>query len=161
MATVGVCVLLRLLWQAHFLFGRKSKMGYLEKHVIGNNDIIKLRPQKNSLVLFFPWLWGILFCWLLLIPTIVAIKKTVKYCTTEYLVTDKKVLEKYGWISTHTDETPLSKIENITVSYTFWGKIFNYSTVSFQGANRNNVNFYYIKNGEEIKKQVNNLIYNN
>lgn len=136
-------------------------MGYLEKHVIGNNDIIKLRPQKNSLVLFFPWLWGILFCWLLLIPTIVAIKKTVKYCTTEYLVTDQKVLEKYGWISTHTDETPLSKIENITVSYTFWGKIFNYSTVSFQGANRNNVNFYYIKNGEEIKKQVNNLIYNN
>ncbi|MBO5908081.1 MAG: PH domain-containing protein [Clostridia bacterium] len=83
---------------------------------------------------------------------------TFRFCTTEYLVTDQKVMEKYGWISTHTDEMPLSKIENVVVNYTFWGKIFNYGTVICQGTNRNNVSFYYVKDAESIKKELNELI---
>lgn len=132
-------------------------MSYLEKNVVSNHESIMIRPQKNPIFLITKWIWGILGCWILLIPTIKAIRATVKYRTTEYLVTDKKVMEKYGWISTHTDEMSLTKIENIVVSYTFWGKIFNYGTVCFQGANRNNINFNYIKNAETLKKQINAL----
>lgn len=133
-------------------------MSYLEKNVVGQNESIILRPQKNPIFLTLRWIWGILGCWLLLIPTVKAITATVRYRTTEYLITDKKVMEKNGWISTHTDEMPLTKIENVVVSYTFWGKIFNYGTIIFQGANRNNVRFDYIKNAEALKKQVNDLI---
>ncbi len=133
-------------------------MSYLEKNVLNDGEIVKIRPQKNPIFLVLRWIWGILGCWLLLIPTIKAIMATVRYCTTEYLVTDKKVMEKYGWIATHTDEMPLSKIENIVVQYTFWGKIFNYSQVIIQGANRNNITFSYIKGGERLKKQLNSLI---
>ena len=66
-------------------------------------------------------------------------------------------MEKHGLISTPTDEMPLNKIENIVVDYTFWGKIFNYGTVTFQGANYNNVRFYFVKNAEKIKKAINSL----
>lgn len=97
-------------------------------------------------------------CWLLLIPTIKAISATVKHCTTEYLVTDQKVMEKYGWIATHTDEMPLKKIENIVVEYTFWGKIFNYGSLYIEGTNDNNIVFKNIKNAESVKKQLNELI---
>lgn len=96
-------------------------------------------------------------CWLLFIPTFQAIKATIIYCTTEYLVTNCKVLEKYGWLSTHTDEMPLTKIENIVVEYSFFGKIFNYGNVIIQGANHNNVNFNNIKNAEAVKKELNEL----
>ena len=99
-------------------------MSYLENNVVGTSEIIKIRPQKNAMFLVLKWIWGILGCWLLFIPTIKAIAATVKFCTTEYLVTDKNVMEKHGLISTHTDEMPLNKIENIVVDYTFWGKIF-------------------------------------
>ena len=133
-------------------------MSYLKNNVLGNNEIVKIEPEKNAISLVFWWIFGILFCWLLLIPTIVAISKTVKLKTTEYLITDKRVMEKYGWISTHTDEMPLSKLENITVNYSFWGKIFNYGTIRFQGANRNNVVFSHIKNAERVKQQINNMI---
>ena len=133
-------------------------MGYLEKHVISNKEVVKIAPEKNPIFVILKWIWGVLGFWLLLIPTIQAIKTTVKYRTTEYIVTDQKAMEKYGWISTHTDEMPLTKIENIVVNYSFWGKIFNYGTVSIQGANGNNINFKNIKNAEFIKKQLNELI---
>ena len=133
-------------------------MGYLEKNVVSDKEIVKITPKKNPIFLVFKWIWGVLGCWLILIPTIKAIKATITYCTTEYLVTDRKVMEKYGWISTHTDEMPLTKIENVVVNYTFWGKIFNYGTVRCQGANNNNVTFTDIKDAELIKKQLNEML---
>ena len=133
-------------------------MGYLEKNVVSDKEIVKITPKKNPIFLVFKWIWGVLGCWLLLIPTIKAIKATITYCTTEYLVTDRKVMEKYGWISTRTDEMPLTKIENVEVNYTFWGKIFNYGTVRCQGANSNNVTFTDIKDAELIKKQLNEML---
>ena len=132
-------------------------MSYLENNVVGTNETVQIRPQKNAMFLVLKWTWGILGFFLLFIPTIKAIRATIKFCTTEYLVTDKNVMEKHGLISTHTDEMPLIKIENIVVNYTFWGKIFNYGTVAFQGANNNNVYFYFVKNAESIKKQINSL----
>ena len=133
-------------------------MGYLEQNVLGSSEVVKIRPVKNSLSLTFRWIWGVLGCWLLFIPTIQAIKATVKFKTTEFLVTDKRVMEKYGWLSTHTDEIQLEKIENITVTYSFWGKLLNYGTVRFQGANRNNVTFTWVKDAESIKKQINEIL---
>ena len=132
-------------------------MSYLEKHVINSKECIKITPRKHPIFLVLKWIWGILGCWLLLIPTIKAIKETIKFFTTEYIVTDQKVYEKYGLISTHTDEMPISKIENVVVQYTFWGKIFNYGTVHIQGANRNGVNFYRIIAPERVKKELNEL----
>lgn len=133
-------------------------MSYLSEKVLTPGEVEKVKPEKNSIFLVLKWVWGILGCWLLLIPTIQAIKATVEFCTTEYLVTDKRVLEKYGWIATHSDDMPLTKIENITVHYSFWGKIFNYGDVCIQGANRNNVGFICIKDAEKIKRQINNLL---
>ena len=133
-------------------------MAYLEKNVLGKGEVVKIRPVKNSLSLLFRWIWGVLGCWLLLIPTIQAISATVKFKTTEFLVTDKRVMEKYGWLSTHTDEMPLGKIENITVDYTFWGKILNYGTITFQGANHNNVKFTWVKDAESVKRKINEMI---
>jgi uncharacterized membrane protein YdbT with pleckstrin-like domain len=133
-------------------------MNYLEKNVMSRSEAVKIAPKKNSLFLVIKWIWGVLGCWLLLIPTFDAIKETVRYKTTEYLVTDQKVMEKYGWISTHTDEMPLAKIENVVVKYTFWGKIFNYGTLICQGTNNNDIVFSNIKNAESVKKRLNELI---
>lgn len=132
-------------------------MSYLKDNVLGSRETVLIEPKKNPIFLVCRWIWGVLGCWLLLIPTIQAIKATVRYKTAEYLVTNERVLEKYGWISTHTDEMKLGKIENITVSYSFWGKIFNYGTVLFQGTNRNNITFSYIKNAEAVKKAIHDI----
>ena len=133
-------------------------MGYLEDNVVGKNETVKLVPVKSAAKLVLRWIWGVLGIWLLLIPTIKAIIATVRYKTTEFLVTDKRVMEKYGWLSTHTDEMALGKLENITVDYTFWGRMFNYGTVRFQGANHNNITFHDVKDAELIKRKINEML---
>lgn len=136
-------------------------MSYLEKKVLTDSEKVVIRVEKNPIFLVLRWIWGVLGFWLFFIPTLQAIKFTIKYLTTEYLITEKNALEKRGWISTHTDEMPLSKIENIVVNYTFFGKIFNYGEISIQGTNRNHINFYYIKNPENLKKNIKSLLEEN
>ena len=67
-------------------------------------------------------------------------------------------MKKTGVFKTHTNQMPLPKIENIVVNYTFWGKVFNYATITFSGANDNKVEFVFVKNAEKIKKGVNTLL---
>ena len=133
-------------------------MTYLEKHVLNKDEKIQIAPQKNPIFLVIAWIWGVLGCWLFFIPTYKAIKATINFKTTEYLVTDKKVMEKHGWISTRTNEMPLSKIENLVVNYTFWGKLFNYGTVICKGTNYDNIVFHHVMDAESLKKQLNSLI---
>ncbi len=133
-------------------------MGYLEKNVVAQNEKILIKPERNKIPVVAAWIIGILFFWLLFIPLIWAIRIQIEFKTTEFLVTDKRVMEKYGWLSTHTDEMQLSKIENVTVYYSIFGKMFNYGRVCFQGANMNNVTFTYIKNAEDLKKRFNEII---
>lgn len=129
-------------------------MSYLKNDLLGN-EITILEPKKNPIFLILRWIWGVLGCWLLLIPTILAIKFTIKYCTIEFLVTDKRVMEKQGWLATKTKEMSLNKIENITVEYTIFGKIFNYGKVCIQGANHDSIYFNYVKNAENVRREIN------
>ena len=133
-------------------------MSYLKDNVLNHQESVKIEPKINPIILLPKWIWGILGCWLLFIPTIQAISTTIRVKTTEYLITNTRVLEKYGLIATHTDEMPLNKVENVVVQYSFWGKIFNYGTIVFQGTNHNNVTFSYVKDAEAIKKAIHEII---
>ena len=133
-------------------------MSYIETNVIGPNEHIQFTPQKCLIPLFWSWVFGILFFWLLFIPLVKAIQKNIEITKTEYAVTDKKVIEKTGLFSVVCDEMKLDKNENITLYKTFWGKVFNYGDVHIQGTNRNHINFYGIKDAEIIKSQLSRLI---
>lgn len=133
-------------------------MSYVEKNVLQDGESIIKVCEIYPFKLILAWIFGVLGCWLLFIPTIKAIKKTIEYRTTEYVITNKKVFEKYGLVNKHCDEMRLEKIENITVNTTFWGNIFGYGNVCIQGTNRNNIYFTDVKNPEEIRKTINNII---
>lgn len=130
-------------------------MGYVEKNVLENDESILKKFKLHPLKLVLAWIWGVLGCWLILIPTIKAIKLSIYYMTTELVITRKKLIEKYGLISVHCDEMALEKIENITVNSSFWGRIFGYGNVIIQGTNRNNINFNYVKSPEDVRKFIN------
>ena len=69
-----------------------------------NNENVVEKVQLHPLRIVLAWIWGILGFWLLFIPTIKAIKLTVSYKNTEMVITNKKAIEKYGWIKVHCDE---------------------------------------------------------
>jgi len=131
-------------------------MAYIESKVLQNGETIQKKVELHPLRLVLAWIWGIIGCWIIFIPTIKAIALSIRYATTELVITNKKVIEKYGLVSVHCDEISLDKIENITVNTSFWGRIFGYGNVCIQGTNRNNIYFNGVKNPEEVRKNINN-----
>ncbi len=57
----------------------------------------------------------------------------VKFKTTELAITSKRVIAKFGFISRHTVELSLSKIESIQVSQGVIGRICNYGSLLVSG----------------------------
>lgn len=58
----------------------------------------------------------------------------VKYKTTELAFTNKRVIAKFGFISRHTVEINIAKIESLQVSQGILGRVFNFGTLIIAGA---------------------------
>lgn len=122
---------------------------YVEQNLNRGETIVK-KADLNPLMLVFTWVFGILFCWLLLIPLVKAIIATVKYCNIELAVTNKRVVGKVGVFSTRTLDAPLNKVQNAATKGTLGGKIFNYATITINTA-AGEFDFVGIKNADAFK----------
>lgn len=82
--------------------------------------------------------------WALLIPSILKaciiigipklIVNIIAMNTTELAVTNKKILGKIGLINTKVMDSPLNKINNVSVSSGLFGKLFHFGTVNITTA---------------------------
>lgn len=97
---------------------------YVEKHLYDNEIIIE-KAKRDKWGLIGRWFLGIVFCWLLLIPLILAIKETVVFTHTELIITNKRIVRKSGVFHTKAFDVPLNKVINVYVETTFWGRVFN------------------------------------
>ena len=123
------------------------------RRIMRQNEKLVKQANRNKLFLLGAWIKGILFFWLLLIPTIKAIIKTVRFNNTELAITDKRIVGKTGVLNTDSLDAPLNKIQNVSVDQPFWGKIFNYGTVCISTAS-GIFEFGAIKNADEFKNTI-------
>jgi uncharacterized membrane protein YdbT with pleckstrin-like domain len=80
------------------------------------------------------WVWPVvatvlslgLLCPVLLFPWL-------KQKTTDLVVTNRRVIAKWGVVSLHTIEQRISKIESIRIEQDILGRIFNYGTLVIHG----------------------------
>lgn len=88
---------------------------------------------------------------------IFVIAKFLKIKNTELAVTNKKIIGKTGLINTKVMDSPINKINNISVEQGFGGKIFGYGKIvvsTSSGA----YEFEYIKNADTFRHSVMNEI---
>ncbi len=129
---------------------------YVERN-LNLKETVLMKAQLDPVHLVIAWIWGIVGCFLLLIPTIAAIKMTITYLNTELAVTDKRVIGKAGFINSAALDAPLNKIQNVTVASGFWGKIFKYGDIKVQTAG-DPIVFFGIKDADGFKKFLMNQI---
>ncbi|MGN1135574.1 MAG: PH domain-containing protein [Oscillospiraceae bacterium] len=72
---------------------------------------------------------------------------------TTLALTEKRIYGKTGIINTTSMDSPISKINSISVEQGFWGKVFHYSTVSVSTSS-GNYKFAYIKNADSFKEET-------
>lgn len=125
-------------------------MGKYVENNLGKNETIVKKADMNNLFLLSKWIFGILFFWLLFIPTIKALIATIKFKNIELAITNKRVIGKVGVANTQALDAPLNKVQNASVSQTLGGKIFNYGTVRIDTA-AGKFEFPAVKNADAFK----------
>ena len=72
---------------------------------------------------------------------------------TRLALTSKRIYGKTGIINTKSMDSPISKINSVSVEQGFWGKVFRYSTISVSTSS-GTFKFAYIKNADEFKEKT-------
>ncbi len=129
---------------------------YVESNLNVRETVMK-NAELHPVQLIMAWVWGIVGCWLLLIPTIKAIKTTLTYLNTELAVTNKRVIGKAGFINSASLDAPLNKIQNVTVDSGLFGKMFGYGNVKIDTAGSGLV-FHGIKDADGFKRFLMNQV---
>jgi membrane protein YdbS with pleckstrin-like domain len=122
-------------------------MGYIEKNLMDGERII-YRTSLHWIIFLGPvitFLVGVILLYeqksasvpasgiLFLITIIWIIKAIISKTTSEFGVSDKRVLIKIGWIRRNSLETLLGKVEGIQVNQGILGRIFNFGTIIIRG----------------------------
>ncbi len=86
----------------------------------------------GGVVLFYtlsPWLWiipGTLCLWSLIRFTI----KTIEYYSTNFIVTNERIILKTGILTREAMELMIDKCEGVMVTQSLMGRIWNYGTIT-------------------------------
>jgi uncharacterized membrane protein YdbT with pleckstrin-like domain len=118
---------------------------------INEADFNVLKPAFGYLLALFVALW-------ILSGILNLIRHIATYFTTEFAVTNKRVIGKSGALRRRSLEVMLSKIESVSVDEPFWGRIFNYGTIVVKGSGGTAQPFPFIANAMGLRMQINNLI---
>ena len=77
--------------------------------------------------------------------------------TSEFAITNKRVIIKIGWISRKTVELNLSKIESVNVDQSFWGRILGYGDIRLIGTGGTREVFVKLANPLEFRRKFQEL----
>ena len=91
---------------------------------------------------------------LVLVVFPVAINSLITRATSEFAVTNKRVLIKVGWLSRHSMETLLSKIETIRVEQGILGRALDYGTIIVSGTGGSKEPFHKIASPMQFRRKV-------
>lgn len=83
-------------------------------------------------------------CFFLLLAAESGLRAWIRRVTTEFAVTDRRVIYKTGLFSRHTLEMNRSKVESVDVDQPLLGRIFGYGTVVLRGTGSTFEPIYHI-----------------
>lgn len=91
----------------------------------------------------------------LILAAVLAVFAYLKISSSEFAVTNKRIIIKVGIISSHSLETMLNKIESINVSQGLLDKIFKCGTLVVRGTGGTNNPFPNVDNPFEFRNAIN------
>ncbi len=125
-------------------------MGYVDSNLM-QGETVRHRGKLHKILFLQPGLFCVALCglglWLLsqntynpnlaficfIVGLLCLVPAYLTYISSEYAVTNKRVIVKIGVISRRTMETLLQKIEAISVDQTILGRMCNYGTITVIG----------------------------
>ena len=144
-------------------------MGYVDEHLLPGEQVI-YTGHLHKLTYFVPVLAAIALIgiggWAItsgmtpvaIIAFVAALLPLVwahiNYTSSEFAVTDKRVIIKTGFVQRRTLETMLGKVEGISVDQTIAGRMLGFGTITVTGTGGTKEPFANIAKPLEFRRQV-------
>ncbi|OZI08143.1 hypothetical protein BWI93_10815 [Siphonobacter sp. BAB-5385] len=112
-----------------------------------NNHLIK----DEQVIFETNYHWTIFFTWASLFTLTIA--AWIKRSSDEFVITNKRLVIKTGFISRDTIELNLNKVESIQVEQSVWGRMFGFGTVSIHGTGETSQVFTRISDPLEFRRK--------
>lgn len=144
-------------------------MAYVEKHLLPGEEIVH-RAHLHKIVYFPPVLIAIVLMIVagvafandtpilagiaLILALIPLIWAQIVYTSSEFAVTNKRVVIKVGFIQRRTLETLLNKVEAIEVDQGVFARMLNFGTIAITGTGGTRELFRNIAAPLEFRRQV-------
>src|ERR1043165_7458773 len=115
-------------------------------------------PEINATKTIFGMFMLCFSGFMLLYSILLGIQALIIILTTEFGVTNRRVIAKTGFIRRHTLEMLLSKIESIAVRQNILGRLLDFGTVTVTGTGGTKESFRAIVEPIAVRKKINQII---
>ncbi len=95
---------------------------------------------------------------LLYLSILSGISSFINYKTTEFSLTDKRVIGKTGFIKRKSIDLLLNKVESIKIDQDILGRLLNYGSVIVTGTGATKETFPNITDPLKLRAEVNNIL---
>jgi uncharacterized membrane protein YdbT with pleckstrin-like domain len=140
-------------------------MGYVESNLLPNEQVT-YRARLSRIIYFWPvcliviaivlafqsWFWPASV--LAVVGLILFVPSWIRSVSSEFAVTNKRVLIKVGLVRRHSLELLLQKVEGIGVDQSVLGRVVGYGTITVSGTGGTHEAFQMISNPLEFRRQV-------
>lgn len=152
-------------------------MGYIDKSLLDGEELV-YRTRRHKIIFILPFLWlifsiafyAVKWIWpftleiitTLLVFAIIFVSAAVihalivwiQYCSTEFGVTNQRVIVKEGFIKRNTIEVFLKRVESVQVEQSILGRLLDFGNVTVSGTGGVSDPLSMIRAPLEFKKQV-------
>ncbi len=92
-----------------------------------------------------------------IVGVILFFRMMINKWTTERVLTNKRYIQKTGWISRKTEEISVHKIEEVEFNQSILGRVFNYGSVLISGTGVGKIKLNLIDDPLIFQKKLNNV----
>ena len=134
---------------------------YVESQLTKDEKVIYAARVSNAVYIngIVIGVWGLIFLtfappvgWFIILGALVALLiGYLRQTTTELVITNRRVIAKFGVISRTTFEQQLTKIEGVRLKQDLFGRMIGYATVIVHGVGGGNTPIPFIAHPDEFK----------
>ena len=139
-------------------------MRYVDKNLMGGERVV-YRARLHRIIFLWPVVVTVLAVAgmlvagpyslaLLAVAVLLAVRPWVRYSSTEFAITDKRLMAKVGFISRKTFDLLLTKVESIQVDQTVLGRLFDFGSVVVVGTGGSQDPIHMIAAPLELRKHA-------
>lgn len=140
-------------------------MGFIQDNLMGGENVV-YQTKLHWIVFAWPIIFlliaiigfasgypelGVI---LIILAILSAISSVITYATSEFGITNKRVLIKLGFIRRNSLETLLAKVEGIGVNQGILGRILGYGTIVVTGTGGTKESFHKISAPLEFRQKT-------